>query len=295
MGDPVVKIDGLVREFGKQQALSGVTLSVSDEAGIVALLGPNGAGKTTLMAILAGLLEPTFGTVELFGHRAFPPRSDVLRQVAVVLDGCTPPRWADLSVMLDLKAGADSGFDRDRAVSLLSRRGLHLERNWSSLSKGQRHFSLATLAVCSSAKLLLLDEPADGLDPEARRDLYAILREQANERGTTVLLASHILSDMERIADRVVVLESGLVRLDESLETLREEVAEVELTSLLVDLPADAELVGRQATSDGEVVWLRYRDERSQWREQTLPGERTRRGAGLESVYTAVPNQDERV
>lgn len=195
--------------------------------------------------------------------------------------------------MLDLKAGADSEFDRGRAVSLLSRRGLRLEQNWSSLSKGQRHFSLATLAVCSSAKLLLLDEPADGLDPEARRDLYAMLREQANEKGATVLLASHILSDMERLADRVVVLEDGQVRLDESLETLREEVAEVELTSLLVESPADAELLGRQATSDGEVVWLRYRDEQSQWREQTLPGERTRRGAGLESVYTAVLNQNE--
>lgn len=293
MGDSFLKIDGLVREFGRQRALNSVTLSVSDEAGIVALLGPNGAGKTTLMAILAGLLEPTFGTAEIFGQPAFPPRSDVLRRVAVVLDGCRPPRWANLSAMLDLKAGADSEFDRDRAVSLLSRRGLRLEQNWSSLSKGQRHFSLATLAVCGSAKLLLLDEPADGLDPEARRDLYAMLREQANERGATVLLASHILSDMERLADRVVVLEDGQVRLDESLETLREEVAEVELTSLLVESPADAELLGRQATSDGEVVWLRYRDEQSQWREQTLPGERTRRGAGLESVYTAVLNQNE--
>lgn len=295
MNDPVIQINGLSREFGDRRVLDSVELLLEHDSGIVALLGPNGAGKTTLLGTIAGLLEPTFGSVAIFGQSAFPPPRDTLAQIAVVLDGCEPPRWADVYDLLNLRAGADAGFDRKRAIEMIRNRGLKPTERWQTLSKGQKRYVLATLAVFSSAKLLLLDEPADGLDPEARSELYALLREQANERSVTILLASHILSDVERIADRVVILQDGQLQLDESLETLREEVAEVELAFALADSQSDFELLGRKPTADGEVVWVRHRSQAAQSREWSLPGERARRGAGLESIYRAVISKDDHV
>jgi ABC-type multidrug transport system ATPase subunit len=147
---------------------------------------------------------------------------------------------------------------------------------------------LAVLMIASGADLLLLDEPADGLDPAGRRELYGLLRDMVGDRHTTILLASHILADVERVADRVVFVDRGRVRLDESLETLREEVREVELETRLApgDVPQATDLLGHRKTPGGTLVWLRYRDMARV--DEPLAGELQRRPVGLEDLYVAL-------
>ena len=283
----VVQIESLRRDFGRLHALDGVSLNIP--AGeITALVGPNGAGKTTLLKLLAGLLEPTSGEVRLWGTRSFPPAGTVLKRMACLLDGCVPPRRVRIRDLVGLKAGAVESFDRSQVYSLCARRELDPKRRWHTLSKGQKTWVLVALAIASGADLLLLDEPADGLDPVARRELYALLREAVEERQTTVLIASHILADVERAADRVVFIDQGCVRLAELLETLREEVREVEVEASLTpgDVPETVQLLGQRQTAEGTLVWLRYRD--TARADQPLAGELQRRSIGLEDLYLAV-------
>jgi len=287
MTPDAVQIESLCRDFGQLRALDDATLSIP-QGEIVALVGPNGAGKTTLLKLLAGLLEPTTGEARLWETPSFPPAGAVLRRMACLLDGCEPPRRVRIRDLVTLKAGAVSEFDRSLACTLFEKRELGLKHRWHTLSKGQKRWVLAVLAIASGADLLLLDEPADGLDPAARRDLYGLLREVVGERQTTVILASHILADVERVADRVVFLDHGQIRLDESLETLREEVREVELETPLApaDLPQVTDLLGRRETDGGTLVWLRYRDVRRA--DEPLEGELQRRSVSLEDLYLAV-------
>lgn len=294
MTPDAVRIESLCRDFGRLRALDGVSLKIP-QGEIVALVGPNGAGKTTLLKLLAGLLQPTSGEARLWDIPTFPPARAALGRLACLLDGCEPPRPVRIRDLVSLKAGAVSEFDRSLANSLFEKRGLGPKRRWHTLSKGQKRWVLAVLAIASHADLLLLDEPADGLDPAARRDLYGLLRGVVDERQTTVLLASHILADVERVADRVVFVDRGQVRLDESLETLREEVREVELDTRIGSadhLPHAAELLGCRETPGGTLVWLRYRDVGRI--DEPLAGEIHRRSVGLEDLYLAVMENGDR-
>ena len=258
MDETAIRTEKLTREFGRLCALDGVTLDMPPGT-VTALLGPNGAGKTTLIRLLLGLIEPTDGQAWMLGQSARALPSDVCARVVGMGEGHEPPRRARLTHLVDLQEGASAKFDRSRAMELLAEHGIRPRSRYGALSKGQKRWTLASLTLASGAEVLLLDEPADGMDPAARRRLYDHLREYVNRSAATVLVATHIISDIERVADEVAILRRGRLALHQSLEDLREQVREIELhgTTSLPSPVEGYELLGTKTISDTLVMWVR--------------------------------------
>ena len=199
------------RELGKRYrsrwALAGCTLSVP--AGSVAgLVGPNGAGKTTLLHLVTGLLAPTTGTIEVGGGRPAASRAQLARVGFVAQDA---PVYTGLSVADHLRLGArlnprwDARLARERIVRL----GLDRAQKAGRLSGGQRAQLALTLAIAKRPRLLILDEPVASLDPLARRDFLRDLAESTAEHEMSVVLSSHLVADLERVCDYLIVLAAG--------------------------------------------------------------------------------------
>jgi ABC-2 type transport system ATP-binding protein len=205
------------RRYGPVTALDGVCLDVP--AGqLLGLLGPNGAGKTTLLQLLAGLRQPTSGTVELFGG---DPRDAARRRRL----GCTPqetglPPTLRVHEVVDFVAGHFA--DPVPTAELLDQFGLSgLERRQSGgLSGGQKRRLAVAVAFVGRPDLVLLDEPTTGLDVEARHSLWGAVR-RYHEAGGTVVLTSHYLEEVEALAERVVVIDQGRVRANGTIADVR--------------------------------------------------------------------------
>jgi ABC-2 type transport system ATP-binding protein len=230
MSTVVIRTENLRRRYGVKAALDGLDL-VLESGRIVALLGPNGAGKTTLLRLLAGVLEPTDGGAAVLGDDSRRLGPGAAGRLGFLIDGHEPPGWARLRWMASLQASASPAFDAAMAAELLAEVHLDAAARYGRLSKGQRRWALAAMVLASQPDLFVLDEPADGLDPASRRSLYSHLRRQVNDRGSTALVATHIIDDVERVADEVAVLHGGRLLLHADLETLREEVREVEVST----------------------------------------------------------------
>ena len=209
---------GLGKRYGRRWALTDCSLSIP--AGrVVGLVGPNGAGKSTLLHLAVGLLSPTTGTVEVLGDRpAATPAS--LGRVGFLAQ--ESPVYARLNVGQHLLMGAwlNPGWDEDFARSRVEELGLDVRQRAGTLSGGQRSQLGLTLAVAKRPELLLLDEPVASLDPLARREFLQTLMEVVAVQGVSVVLSSHLVSDLERVCDYLVVLVAGRVALSGDVEDL---------------------------------------------------------------------------
>jgi ABC-2 type transport system ATP-binding protein len=199
------------KRYGRRWALQDCSLEIP--AGrVVGLVGANGAGKTTLLHLVVGLLTPTAGNVTTLGGvpGATP---DALARVGFLAQDA--PVYASLSVKDHLKLGArlNTGWDGDAAEARIDELELDRKQRAGTLSGGQRAQLALTLAVCKRPELLVLDEPVAGLDPLARREFLKWLMRDVTEHDMTVLLSSHLLADIERVCDYLVVLASSHVRL----------------------------------------------------------------------------------
>jgi ABC-2 type transport system ATP-binding protein len=220
----VVEFNNIHRGYQRGiDVLDGVSFSI-DAGQIVGLLGKNGAGKTTLMRIAMGMIEARQGSVRLFG---LDPRNDavaVKRRVGYVSEDQILPPFFRIGAVLDLHRQLyTETWDESMAGRLLERFSLPLGSKIKDLSKGQARQVALLCAVSHRPELLLLDEPAGGLDPAARREFLETSIHLLNETGSTILFSSHHMSDVERMADRVVLLHQGKVLLDSELDQLREQ------------------------------------------------------------------------
>jgi ABC-2 type transport system ATP-binding protein len=214
----VIEARGLGKRYGRRQALTDCTLSIP--AGrVVGLVGPNGAGKTTLLQLACGLLRPTSGTIEVLGAApAAGPRQ--LARVGFVAQDT--PTYAGMSVADHLRFGArlNPSWDPDLAGRRVSQVGLDPRQRAGKLSGGQRAQLALTLAVAKRPDLLLLDEPLASLDPLARREFLQGLMEFVAEHQASVVLSSHLVADLERVCDHLVVLVGSRVRVAGDVEEL---------------------------------------------------------------------------
>ena len=214
----VIKASGLGKRYGRRWALADCTLTVP--AGrVTGLVGPNGAGKTTLLQLAAGLLDPTWGQIRVLGERPAGTAAQLARVGFVAQDAAV---YAGLSVAGHLKMGRwlTPGWDSELAARRISRLGLDLRQRAGSLSGGQRAQLALTLAAAKRPELLLLDEPAASLDPLARREFLQNLMETVAEHGASVVLSSHLITDIERVCDYLIVVTASRVRLAGETETL---------------------------------------------------------------------------
>lgn len=206
-GSPVVEISGLVKTFGSTRALDGLDLQVG-QGEVHGFLGPNGAGKTTTIRVLLGLLRATAGEVRLFGRDPWSDATELHRQLAYVPGDVT--LWPNLTggEVIDLLGRTRGGQDKDRRDELVERFGLDTGKRCRTYSKGNRQKVALVAALASDVELLILDEPTSGLDPLMEATFGAeIARER--DRGRTVLLSSHILSEVETLCDRVSIVRAG--------------------------------------------------------------------------------------
>ena len=206
----VIAASGLGKAYRRTWALRDCTLAIP-EGHVVGLVGPNGAGKTTLLQLAAGLLTPTRGTISVLGDRPAAGPAQLARVGFVAQD---TPVYARMTVADHLRLGAwlNPGWDNDLARRRTDQLGLDPKQRSGSLSGGQRAQLALTLAIAKRPGLLILDEPVAALDPLARREFLRMLMETVAEHGTSVVLSSHLVADLERVCDYLIVLVASQVR-----------------------------------------------------------------------------------
>jgi ABC-2 type transport system ATP-binding protein len=207
----VIETTGLGKRFGRKWALRDCTLSVR-EGKVVGLVGPNGAGKTTLLHLAVGLVTPTCGSITVLGGRPGDGPAQLERVGFVAQD---TPAYAGLSIANHLRMGAclNANWDHELAESRIDQLGLDPRQKAGSLSGGQRAQLALTIAIAKRPELLLLDEPVASLDPLARREFLQGLMEIVATHGVSVVLSSHLIADLERVCDYLVVLVASRVQL----------------------------------------------------------------------------------
>jgi ABC-2 type transport system ATP-binding protein len=214
----VLETQRLGKRFGRRYALRDCTLSIP-EGRVVGLVGPNGAGKTTLLQLAVGLLRPTEGSITVLGGRPGDGTAQLDRVGFVAQE---TPAYARLSVANHLRMGAwlNAHWDDELAQRRVAELGLDPRQRGGSLSGGQRAQLALTLAIAKRPQLLVLDEPVASLDPLARRTFLQNLMEVVADRGVSVVLSSHLVADLERVCDYLVVLVDSQVRLAGDVTTL---------------------------------------------------------------------------
>src|SRR5690606_11079731 len=218
----LVELDAVTCLRDGKAALRDITLQVS--AGeVVGLVGPNGAGKSTLLRLLIGLAAPSSGVVRVFGCHPFLDPMPVRARSGYAAESRDEHSRASIGELLSLHGCLYPRFDRSFAQRLLGPLAANLERKVHTLSKGQASRVSLACAMAHHPELLLLDEPAGGLDPSLRREFLEHAVELMIDSGSTMILSSHHLADVERIASRIVLLDAGRLRLDTELDSLRED------------------------------------------------------------------------
>ena len=206
-GKDAISVSGLVKTFGKTRALDGLDLSVKGGE-VHGFLGPNGAGKSTTLRVLLGLMRKDSGEVRLLGGDPWKDAVELHRRLAYVPGDVT--LWPGLTggEVIDLLGRMRGGMDKGRRTELLDRFELDPSKKARSYSKGNRQKVALVAALASDAELLLLDEPTSGLDPLMEAAFRGCVEEERSS-GRTVLLSSHILSEVEALCDRVTIIRDG--------------------------------------------------------------------------------------
>jgi ABC-2 type transport system ATP-binding protein len=214
----VIETSGLGKRYGSTWALRECTLAIP--AGhVAALVGPNGAGKTTLLNLAVGLAEPTAGSVTVLGGR---PAGSPAALDGIAFVAQDTPLYKNLSAadMMHLTRNLNRRFDQPYAETRLAELGIPLKRNAGKLSGGQRAQLALTLALARRPRLLVLDEPVAMLDPVARHDFMATVLTATADDGVSVLLSSHVLAELERVADYLILLSRGRVQVAGEVDDL---------------------------------------------------------------------------
>jgi ABC-2 type transport system ATP-binding protein len=220
MSEPVIVVAQLTRRFGDKTALAGVNLSLSRGA-VYGLVGANGAGKTTLIRHLLGLLRAEAGTVRIFGLDPVQDPVGVLSRIGYLSEENDLPGWMRIDELLRYTRAFYPAWDDAYAEELRGAFGLDPAAKIRNLSKGEKARAGLLVALAHRPELLILDEPSSGLDPIARRDILgAVLRTIAHE-GRTVLFSSHLLDEVEEVADHVTMISHGRVVLSGSLDDIK--------------------------------------------------------------------------
>jgi ABC-2 type transport system ATP-binding protein len=255
----VVEADGLGMQYGRRWALRDCTLAIP-EGRVVGLVGPNGAGKTTLLHLAVGLLAPTLGSIRVLGSSPADGPAQLGRVGFVAQD---TPVYARLSVAQHLLMGAwlNPGWDTEVAESRIERLGIDRRQRAGTLSGGQRAQLALTLAIAKRPECLVLDEPVASLDPLARREFLRSLMEIVAAQRISVVLSSHLIADLERVCDYIVVLVASRVRVAGDVSDLL--TSHCRLTGArraASSLPANQEIIEQSHTDKQSTFLVRTDD-----------------------------------
>ncbi len=216
---PVIETRGLTCRFGRTDAVLGLNLRV-EPGTVCALLGHNGAGKSTTMHLLLDMLRPSSGEALVFGKPAHSLTESDRARIGWVADHHDLPGWMTVRNYLKFLAPMYPGWDHAFCEKLQTLFALPVDRRIRNLSRGQRMKAAFLGALSYHPRLLLLDEPFSGLDPAVREDLLDAIMDLTQQEEWTILLSSHDMDEVERLADQVAVMENGRLLFHESIESL---------------------------------------------------------------------------
>lgn len=244
MGEPLLHARGLVKTFGGVVALNGLHLQVG-RGEVMALVGRNGAGKTTAMRILLGLTRADAGTAHILGKDWWEAGAADRQRVAYVSQQGQPPGWMTLGEMGRMSARFFARWDSGLARELAGRWEVPWNRPLGRLSGGHQRLAALAWALATRAEVLLLDEPAAGLDPVSRRDVMrGLVDALMRTEGCTVLLNTHVLADVERLATHVAVLQQGSVVATAAVEEWQRTMRRVQVVVPGQEVPPGLEVPG---------------------------------------------------
>jgi len=253
----LIETAGLTKRYSSVTALDGLSLEV--EPGIVGLVGPNGAGKSTLIKILLGLVDATSGSAEVLGLDAAREGLKVRERVGYMPEhDCLPPDQSATNFVIHMArmSGIPPSHARERAAEVLRHVGLFEERyrHVGGYSTGMKQRVKLAQALVHDPELLFLDEPTNGLDPQGRDEMLDLVARTGNEFGISIIMSSHLLSEIERVCEGLIVIESGQLMRTGRIAELTDETAvlavEVEwdadrLAALLTDRGLEVQALGR--------------------------------------------------
>jgi len=220
MSSNVIEIQGLTRRFGKKLALENVDLTVSQGC-VMGLVGENGAGKTTLIKHILGLFKGQTGQVRVFGLDPVQDPPAVLGRIGYLSENREMPEWMRVGELMRYTQAYYPDWDTHYANELVETFGLDVKQKIKGLSRGQRALTGLLVALAYRPDLLLFDEPSSGLDPVVRRDILAAIVHTITEEGRTVVLSSHLLDEVEQVADQVTMIHSGKLVFADSMQNVQ--------------------------------------------------------------------------
>jgi ABC-2 type transport system ATP-binding protein len=256
--DDAVRFDGLEKRYGTTDALDGFTARVP-RGSITAMLGRNGAGKSTAIRCALGLLHPDAGRVRLLGEDSRRIRSATRARIGYASSTMALDPRASIDELEDLGAALYPTWDRALSLELRERLALAGTRRISELSTGQARKAALWFNLAFRPELLILDEPAGNLDAIVRREFLEALLAMMRDEGLTVLMATHLLTDVERVADRVIVIEAGRTRLESGLDDLKDRVKAIRVPRDRFDvaaLPTGSRLLATRCFGDDELLTI---------------------------------------
>ena len=258
---------------GGVQALKDLSMSV-EEGRVYGILGRNGAGKTTLLRMIPPLLHPTSGVVRVFDKDPWE-NEEIRTDIGYMAEDDERPGYMHPRDYFALCEELYPTWDSKMLSHYLDRLGLDPNRSFSRLSKGERRQASLLCAVCHKPGLLVLDEPAAGLDAAVRREFLEIVTELVAEANSTVLFSSHIVPDVERVATDIVILHQGSLLLHRTTDALHEEIRLVELTASQVDFRQLGRLPGvlsvAETGSKAQAVVYCGQNSAAEWLRKHIP------------------------
>ena len=252
----MIEIKDLVKTFDGFRALDGAGVTVPKGA-VYGLVGPNGAGKTTLLRCLTGVYRPDSGAVTVDGREVWEDPETKARVVSI------PDDWyyfmqASLRDMMSFYRGFYPAFSMERYEKLRAVFALDEKQALRRMSKGMQKQAAFWLALCCMPEYLVLDEPVDGLDPVMRRQVWSLVLQDVSERGTTVLVSSHNLRELEDVCDHVGIMNRGRMLLERSLSELQDNIVKIQLAFAgETELPEDLQILHRSETGRLQQLILR--------------------------------------
>lgn len=272
---PLIETDHLVKRYPGVTALDSLTLQV--EPGVTGLVGPNGAGKSTLIKILLGLIAPTSGRVEVFGVDAARDSVRIRELVGYLPEhDCLP---GDISasnfvVHMARMSGIPASAARERTAETLRHVGLFEERyrQMSGYSTGMKQRVKLAQALVHDPRLLLLDEPTSGLDPQGRDEMLDLVARTGREFGVSIIMSSHLLSEIERVCERLIVIEDGRLVRASTIADLTEvtSLVRIEVESGAERLAARLTERGLPGTAAARLVEIEVSPERITWAQELI-------------------------
>ena len=232
----MIQVNNVVKTFDGFRALDGLTMKV-ERGSIYGLVGPNGSGKSTILRHITGVYRPDSGSVSVDGKPVYE-NPEIKARIAVIPDELYYFNSASTRDMMRFYRGTYPKFDMERYEAL---RKAFPEVDEKApirrLSKGMQKQSAFWLALCCSPELLVLDEPVDGLDPVMRRQVWKVLLDDVSARGTTVLLSSHNLRELEDVCDHVGIMDKGKVLLERTLSDLQDNTVKIQVAYKTAEEP----------------------------------------------------------